>query len=338
MAARTIPSSHGDGTVHSDDENEHQVDREGSEYVKDIGNGSSRRNFQSRFTEQSAGSATSAKIRSTLIQQVVGHPLFFGRSLIQMGYEPLPPVQGRTLFGKEAMFYPNMFKYLMHIKSVDGFLGLYRGFGCALTAKLVSWYTTTQVEKLNEVTELNEKKDSSALTLNKTIKKTLQEVRCQSYGVLLSQPFYVMTMRCLGQFIGGETNYSSYNLVQNITEIYRQEGIAGFFSGLIPRWLSDVIAIVVTNFLIHLLQTQVSAQGEITSLYEYMASLSAQTLNYPFNVVSTVMAVNTSGLKAGSLVGIRAFGNWQNAYDHLAKYEQLKRGASLFNRMVTTGR
>lgn len=92
-----------------------------------------------------------------------------------MGYEPLPPVQGRTLFGKEAMFYPNMFKYctrnsslfryceqilncnlglcfssVMHIKSVDGFLGLYRGFGCALTAKLVSWYTTTQVEKVRE--------------------------------------------------------------------------------------------------------------------------------------------------------------------------------------------
>lgn len=338
MATRIAPSSHGDGNVNSDDEHERPVDRENSEYIKDLENGGSRKSFQSRIAEQSNSSTNSAKIRSTLIQQAVGHPLFYGRSLIQMGYEPLSPVQGRTLLGKEAMFYPNMFQYLMHIKSVDGVIGLYRGFGCALTTKLVSWYTTNQVEKLNEVPQSNEKKDSSALTLNITIKKTLQEVRCQSYGILLSQPFYVMTLRCLGQFIGRETKYSSYNLVQNITEIYRQEGIAGFFSGLIPRWLAEMIAIVVSNFLIHILRTQISTQGEITSLYEYVASLSAQTLNYPFHVVGTVMAVNTSGLKAGSLAGVRAFGNWQHAYDYLAKYEQLKRGASLFNRMVTTGR
>jgi hypothetical protein len=28
-----------------------------------------------------------------------------------MGYEPLPPYRGKTLFGKETIFYPNVFRY-----------------------------------------------------------------------------------------------------------------------------------------------------------------------------------------------------------------------------------
>ncbi len=28
-----------------------------------------------------------------------------------MGYEPLPAYRGKTLFGKETLFYPNVFQY-----------------------------------------------------------------------------------------------------------------------------------------------------------------------------------------------------------------------------------
>jgi len=28
-----------------------------------------------------------------------------------MGYEPLPAYGGRSLFGKEALYYPNVFRY-----------------------------------------------------------------------------------------------------------------------------------------------------------------------------------------------------------------------------------
>ncbi len=28
-----------------------------------------------------------------------------------MGYEPLPAYRGKNLFGKEALYYPNVFRY-----------------------------------------------------------------------------------------------------------------------------------------------------------------------------------------------------------------------------------
>lgn len=84
-----------------------------------------------------------------------------------MGYEPLPVYRGKTLFGKEAVFYPNIFRYcslflvvveelhhssldlVKHIHSIDGWTGLYRGFGCALTSKIICWYATTKVDEVS---------------------------------------------------------------------------------------------------------------------------------------------------------------------------------------------
>ena len=38
-----------------------------------------------------------------------------------------------------------------------------------------------------------------------------------------------MAVRAMVQFIGGETSYSSFNIVQNFREILRNDGIGGFF-------------------------------------------------------------------------------------------------------------
>ena len=38
-----------------------------------------------------------------------------------------------------------------------------------------------------------------------------------------------MALRCMAQAVGGETTYSSWNVFQNCIEIYRGEGISGFF-------------------------------------------------------------------------------------------------------------
>jgi hypothetical protein len=82
-----------------------------------------------------------------------------------MGYEPLPAYRGTNLFGKEALYYPNVFRYrklnfvilinkillnlVKYVYKTDGFLGLYRGFGCSLLSKVVCWYTTTKVDEVN---------------------------------------------------------------------------------------------------------------------------------------------------------------------------------------------
>jgi len=45
-------------------------------------------------------------------------------------------------------------------------------------------------------------------------------------------------------------------------------------SGLIPRWLLEVSVTILTNVLIHLLKTQFTAQKEVVSLYDFIATVS----------------------------------------------------------------
>ena len=54
---------------------------------------------------------TFAVLKATVLQQTFGHPLAFARTLMQIGYEPIGATRGRTIFGKEAFFYPNIFRY-----------------------------------------------------------------------------------------------------------------------------------------------------------------------------------------------------------------------------------
>ncbi|CAF1063675.1 unnamed protein product [Rotaria sp. Silwood1] len=277
---------------------------------------------------------TFAVLKATTLQQALGHPVTYARVLMQIGYEPLPAYRGKTLFGKETLFYPNVFRYLKYVYNIDGVMGLYRGFGCTLLSKLVCWYTTTQVDQLLGPVEVTVPNDETKPRWNVCVKKTLREVRCQSWGILLSHPFQVMAIRCMGQFIGRENVYSSINIIQNFQEIYNKQGIGGFFVGLIPRWLLEITTIIISNVLIHMLKTQLPTQSEMLPLYEYFAAFVAQTVTYPLSVVTTIMAVNRSGLRAGMLPILPIYANWQDAYKQLSKTEQLKRGSSFFNRVA----
>lgn len=282
-----------------------------------------------------SANATFAVLKATVLQQSFGHPLAYARVLMQIGYEPINPVHGRTILGKEAHFYPNIFRYLKFIYNRDGFLGLYRGFGCSLASKMICWYATTKVDEILGPVDPVVPDEKTKATWNTCIKKTLREVRCQSFGILVSHPFHVMAVRCMSQFIGGETDYSSYNISQNFHEIIRNEGVGGFFTGLLPRWLLEIMTIVISNVLIHMMKSQLPNQSEMVPLYEYMAALFAQTATYPLSVVTTVSAINRSGLQAAMINQTPLYANWQDAYRHLGKLDQLKRGSSFFNRVAS---
>ncbi|CAF1074315.1 unnamed protein product [Rotaria sp. Silwood1] len=293
--------------------------------------------------QQSTGGFSSASIsanptftalKGTTLQLALGHPLTYVRALMQMGYEPLPAYRGKTLFGKEALYHPNVFRYLKYVYSIDGVVGLYRGFGCSLLSKVVCWYTTTKVDELLGPVDTRVSNDQTPAAWNKCIQKILREVQAQSWGIFISHPIQVMAIRCMGQFVGREKAYSEINIFQNIKEIYNRQGIGGFFVGLIPRWLLEISTVIITNILIHLLKTQLPPQNEMVSLYEYIATFIAQTVTYPLSVITTVTAINRSGLRAGMLPITPVYANWQDAYNYLKKTEQLKRGSSLFNRAV----
>lgn len=59
----------------------------------------------------------------------------------------------------------------------------------------------------------------------------------------------------MAQFIGRESIYKS--ILGSIAEIYRTEGIMGFFSGLVPKLLCDVACLVLTSSTVFLLNKYV---------------------------------------------------------------------------------
>lgn len=64
-------------------------------------------------------------------------------------------------------------------------------------------------------------------------------------GAVISSPFHVISIRMMAQFVGRETKYTS--ILGSIGQIWKDEGILGFFSGLIPRLLFDVTCVVVAS-------------------------------------------------------------------------------------------
>lgn len=62
------------------------------------------------------------------------------------------------------------------------------------------------------------------------LKKAGWDMVCVTASTIASQPFYVIAVRTMGQFVGRETSYKT--IVQSITHIYENEGISGRSSGL----------------------------------------------------------------------------------------------------------
>jgi mitochondrial carrier len=83
-----------------------------------------------------------------------------------------------------------------------------------------------------------------------------------------------MTIRCMSQFVGGETDYSSWNVFQNTIVIYKHDGLAGFFSGLVPRILFEASTIALTSFLSYIVKTYIFEDKEVELFVEMFSSVS----------------------------------------------------------------
>lgn len=78
-----------------------------------------------------------------------------------------------------------------------------------------------------------------------------RDVVVQVSGVILSHPFHVITVRMMAQFIGRETVYKS--LTGSVIEIYKDSGVLGFFSGMVPKLIFEVACLVLSSSTVYLL-------------------------------------------------------------------------------------
>ncbi|XP_004066849.1 mitochondrial carrier homolog 2 [Oryzias latipes] len=276
---------------------------------------------------------------------VLSHPLMYIKVLIQVGHEPLPPTLGRNLFGRQVQQLPGLFSYAKHIVKIDGKVGLFKGLVPRLCASTIGTFVHSKVvEKYQDQDKsqgVGEKHVSAEDSMELVVKETTKEMIARSCATVITHPFHVITLRCMVQFIGRETKYSG--VFDSIVTIYREEGILGFFAGLIPRLLGDVLSLWICNMLAHLINTyaiddSMNHKGEIKNCSQAGTGFLASMLTYPFVLVSNLMAINNCGLAGGLPPYASIYPSWVDCWRHLSREGNMSRGNSLFFRKLPAGK
>uniref|UniRef100_A0A8C4KBJ5 Mitochondrial carrier 1 n=1 Tax=Dromaius novaehollandiae TaxID=8790 RepID=A0A8C4KBJ5_DRONO len=260
----------------------------------------------------------------------LSHPLLYVKLLVQVGHEPLPPTVGRNVLGRKVLYLPGFFTYARHIVEVDGKKGLFRGLTPRLISSTLSTITRGSVKKAFPLEDMEHvsNKDDVKTSLRKVVKEVRDVERCQCCVSFL----LVISMRCMVQFVGREVKYSG--VFSAIGRIFKEEGILGFFVGLVPHILGDVIFLWCCNLLAHFINTyavddNVSWRDTANFLCFQIA---VSMLTYPFLLVGDLMAVNNCGLRAGLPPYAPAFTSWIHCWRYLRAQGQLFRGSSLLFR------
>lgn len=274
----------------------------------------------------------------------VTYPITFVKTLIQIGHEPLPPKPTTTLFGKKALCLPNCLQYMRHVKRRDGFLALYRGVGYGIVGAVVGKFTAEIItEKLKEAQIKQFGKgedipqDGSLEDAKRTAVDTCIYTASRCSEVIVTYPLTVLMTRSIAQFVGGETVYSSF--LCSVQTVWKEEGILGFFKGLIARLTGEILTIWLVNSLVFvtdryvlngnkILQSQLQGLPDPTHM---LASQAVARFTYPFLLVSNIMILNNCSLAAGN-----SYASWTDCYSQMSRQGQLKRGASLFFRYCST--
>ncbi|XP_030056803.1 mitochondrial carrier homolog 2 [Microcaecilia unicolor] len=276
---------------------------------------------------------------------VLSHPLMYVKVLVQVGHEPLPPTLGRNIFGRQVYQLPGLFAYAKHIVKVDGRPGLFRGLVPRLCAGAVG--TVVHSKVLQQYQEYDQAEDMAngqkecLSSIDQVVKETSREMVARSAATLITHPFHVITLRIMVQFIGRETKYCG--IFNSMATIYQEEGIGGFFAGLIPRLLGDVISLWLCNMLAYLINTYaldngISSMSEMKGYSQAVTGFFASMLTYPFVLVSNLMAVNHCGLVGGLPPYAPLYCSWMDCWKQLSREGNMSRGNSLFFRKAPTGK
>ncbi|XP_070766515.1 mitochondrial carrier homolog 1-like [Enoplosus armatus] len=264
----------------------------------------------------------------------ITHPLLYVKLLIQVGHEPLPPTVGTTMFGRRVLYLPGFFSYAQHIVKVDGKSGLFRG----LSPRIVSSAISTVVRsKVKQQVERLSKKDEVQTSLRKVVQETSHEMIIQCLSRVATHPFHVMSVRCMAQFVGREAKYSG--IFSCLVKIFKEEGVAGFYVGLVPHVVGEVLFLWCCNLLAHFINTYAvdesfSQASAVRSYTKFVMGIAVSVLTYPFMLVADLMAVSNCGLAAGLPPHSPVFRSWLHCWTYLSHKGHLFRGSSFFFRRV----
>ncbi|XP_040009118.1 mitochondrial carrier homolog 1-like isoform X2 [Xiphias gladius] len=237
------------------------------------------------------------------------------------------------MFGRRVLYLPGFFSYAQHIVKVDGKRGLFRG----LSPRIISSAISTKVRSKVKQVKLLSKRDDLHTSLRKVVQETTHEMIIQCLSRVATHPFHVMSVRCMAQFVGREVKYSG--MFSCFIKIFKDEGVAGFYGGLIPHVLGEVLFLWCCNLLAHFINTYAvdesfSQASAVRSYTKFVMGIAVSVLTYPFMLVADLMAVNNCGLAAGLPPCSPIFKSWLHCWNHLSHKGHLFRGSSFFFRRV----
>lgn len=279
---------------------------------------------------------------------IVLHPFALVRTLIQVGIEPIKPTVHTSYFGRKSLAYPGLFPYMKHIVKVDGWTGLFRGVVPHATYALLVQFSTDLlrppvdkaigqiIERVAprgaDVPDNEEGARAFSYQVRRYFKKFCISAVLGMTSCTMFHPLKVIAVRAMVQFDGRETVYS--NIIGAFQEIYNKEGIGGFFAGLVPLLIGRIGVSFLQNFFSMLLE-QAMFYWVPEGIYEsYRAfkqvftTFVAGHLMYPYQLVSTMMIVNGSGLNA-SQFGVEPFDTWRSCYSYLSHCGIRYRGSNI---------
>ncbi|XP_067095608.1 mitochondrial carrier homolog 1-like isoform X1 [Osmerus mordax] len=269
----------------------------------------------------------------------ITHPLLYVKLLIQVGHEPLAPTVGTTMFGRKVLYLPGFFSYARYIIRVDGKRGLFRGLSPRIMSSAISTMVRSKVKQAipQEQVEHVSNRDDLKTSLMKVVRETSNEMVIQCLSRIATHPFHVISVRCMAQFVGSEVKYKG--LFSCVSRIFKEEGIEGFFVGLVPHLLGEVIFLWCCNLLAHFINTYAvddnfSQAPAVRSYTKFVMGIAVSVLTYPFMLVADLMAVNNCGLMAGLPPNSPIFKSWVHCWSHLSQQGNLFRGSSFFFRRV----
>ena len=187
------------------------------------------------------------------------YPLVYARSLMQVGYEPLLPVEGKTAFGSRGLFYPNVFGYVKHMANQNGFASLWTGYSYRLTAILISSQVEPKVSAYFE--QINPSENPTDSPLQQACKKCANDVGSKVTITVALYPLQLLTYRAIVATIGGEQLYKAP--LKAVREILKSEGLLGFYSGLLPTIISEGMGITIVHALNYLFTRYVAPHFEL---------------------------------------------------------------------------
>jgi carrier protein len=276
---------------------------------------------------------------------LAAHPFDYCKILIQLGFEPLPAYPSKTIFGRQRLALPGVFKYLGHIRRTDGFFGIYRGISYKLTTTLINGFVYVNVNEWQKqlypsevpvVSQTNQNGfEMDVEKLQKLLLYLGRETVSRFIALSISYPFHVMTVRICAQFIGREQHYDSVRSA--VVDIYQTGGFSGFYAGFVPRFLGDCLVLWLGSSIIFVVNSWIDGESAVKSYVSASINFIVASLMYPFQLVSTVMACNGSNARslAASAYTGPEFSNWIDCWKNLSELGQLKRGSSLLWRYQT---